>query len=216
MVPLAIILAAAVASGDHLRPDSVVVSAYERLAERTLGAGAGRLLEMRELPSFAGEQFVSIVERKDGYRVVAQRARASLWHEIVRQTQESPDLGLPRELDAEMIAIPETETCSGRMTARTFEKLRAVWVIALAQARPDEMDAQGLDGTVYRFTVFDRRGARSGRTRSPEAGTNVGALVALGHALISYACGDSSGRRSPEHDLAKAADALLVRFRLAP
>jgi hypothetical protein len=97
VVPLAIIFAAAVASGDHLRPDSVVVPAYERLVEQTFGAGAGHLLEMRESPSFAGEQFVSIVERKDGYRVVAQRARASLWHEMVQQAQEAPDLGFPRE-----------------------------------------------------------------------------------------------------------------------
>jgi hypothetical protein len=137
---------------------------------------------------------------------------------MVQQMRSVPGLGPARDIEsAEAILVPETETCSGPLTKRAVKKIRAGWLAALEGTRPADPDEQGLDGEIHRFSLFERGVAtRRGKVWSPEPWTNVGALVALGHALASHACGDPSGRRSPERDLAKAAGALYVRFRLAP
>ncbi len=213
MIQVVIALALVVeVSDDHLGPVHVTIPAYERTIRRALLDGTGReRLEMVEMPSFEPEQAMSIVETEGAYEVRAARAAVNLWYG--RSADESPARP-PFATNHGSVTRKESPSapirCAGPVSSATFDKVRRVWLAAFAAARSS--DRLGLDGTTYRFGLFDPgQPPRTASTWSPGVEMpKVNALVGLGYALIFLACVEPGGRAHAEGDVSAVADALLA------
>ena len=108
---------------------------------------------------------------------------------------------------------PECARREAPISSETVDTLRELWRVMLVDGRVRDWEVRSiLDGEIFQFADLDR----TGHVCSPEPGSRMGELIAVGVQLGKLTSPCLTDRDGKERDLVSAAKALMQRMAASP